>query len=721
MDASSSSSGTRPSRAPILTDSGLAFRAPPPVSPADSENEDDQIDNDVESEDEMDVGSAGRKRRAGKQKETRAKRPREELYAPRGLPPLRAPFHEDLPAKQQVVDYRLYRQPGNEIAEHKALRRISHHHIGRRAVPTTSEYYDDYKDRRSPEDAPKADDAALRFRVLGFTSSERHIVASANTSYIPYLPDPDDKGYRLRMRADLRFGAEDLTLVPTYYMPSHAPHLACIPRRPLAPRHPENLMWASDVHAWFDEVEVSFSRSSGMFVLKEPVYKELKKLVAPLCKQADKYLLRCRAQNVQPIAWARGLEISLSHTLGRLKTVPVSRERAPYMAREVQRLWLELRGMINFVSDVQPILVGTADPPDIYSVRWYIGAATADIAHAQHLHRAGVPTWVVQRFDYMMVDKMKSKDKVGVPYAASLRQMFSPDEMANTTRHPDNLPYIFEGLPTHPLRLQRLHQYSTVRVAITSPREQDRLDVDPLIFNSARPVKHTSSTLHPLDRLKLLPSPPSPASAAQPDLPQEDSQQQAPRARPEYLQEVDDGQPPLMSRSEKQHPLPAIDFDHYGALEDDVQQSEELPLEITLDSPSPEPTQLPRAAPMESVAGDKVGEGSAPKPPPPRRHTEAPAEVPTPGPAARWPAARAPTAKAPRPPPPPPRMRHPKLDKPSCTRFWEHEISRWSPSWISEAGKGDGNRVFPLPDIITGRETDEKCAFYVQAHLWRYP
>ena len=62
---------------------------------------------DVESEDEMDVGSAGRKRRAGKQKETRAKRPREELYAPRGLPPLRAPFHEDLPAKQQVSDWQV--------------------------------------------------------------------------------------------------------------------------------------------------------------------------------------------------------------------------------------------------------------------------------------------------------------------------------------------------------------------------------------------------------------------------------------------------------------------------------------------------------------------------------------------------------------------------------------------------------------------------------------
>ncbi|KAL1657520.1 hypothetical protein GGF50DRAFT_121830 [Schizophyllum commune] len=576
--------------------------------------------------------------------------------------------------------------------EHKALRRISHHHIGRRAVPTTSEYYDDYKDRRSPEDvlkalglpldgfvkAPKSDDAALRFRVLGFTSSERHIVASANTSYIPYLPDPDQRSYRVRMRADLRFGAEDLTLVPTYYMPSHAPHLACIPRRPLAPRHPENLMWASDVAAWFDEVEVSFSPSSGMFVLKEPVYKELKKLVAPLCKQADKYLARCRAQNVQPIAWARGLEISLSHTLGCLKTVPVTRERAPYMAREVQHLWLELTGMMNFISDVQPILVGTADPPEVYSVRWYIGAATTDIAHAQHLHRAGVPVWAVQRFDYMMVDKIKSKDKVGVPYAASLRQMFSPDEMANTARHPDNLPYIFEGLPTHPLHLQRLHQYSTVRVAITSPREQDLLDVDPLIFNSARQVKHTSSTLHPLDRLKQLPGPPTPTSAPG-ELPSEVSQQQPPPVRPEYLQEVDDEQPPLMARNEKQHQLPAVDFDHYGAPEDDVQQSEELPAEITVrqDSPPLQPAQMPSAAPVESAAGDKGLEGSVPKPFPPRSHAEVSTEVSTPGPAARWPAARAPTARAPKPPPPPPRTRHPKLNKPSCTRFWEHEISRW--------------------------------------------
>ncbi|KAL1658921.1 hypothetical protein GGF50DRAFT_120375 [Schizophyllum commune] len=104
FDSPRLSSGTRPSRAPILTDSGLAFRPPPPDSHTDSENEDDRIDNDVESEDEMDVGSAGRKRCAGKQKETRAKRPREEPYAPRGLQPLRAPFHEDLPAKQQVSD-----------------------------------------------------------------------------------------------------------------------------------------------------------------------------------------------------------------------------------------------------------------------------------------------------------------------------------------------------------------------------------------------------------------------------------------------------------------------------------------------------------------------------------------------------------------------------------------------------------------------------------------
>ena len=116
---------------------------------------------------------------------------------------------------------------------------------------------------------------------------------SPNATYIPYVPSPTNAHYRLRMRVDGNFGAEDLTLVPTYFMKGKAPHVACIPRCPPAPGHPWHLMFLG-VEGWFEKVEGLYTTNDDKVVLTAATFRELKKLIYPLRRLTAQYLHLCR-------------------------------------------------------------------------------------------------------------------------------------------------------------------------------------------------------------------------------------------------------------------------------------------------------------------------------------------------------------------------------------------------------------------------------------------
>ncbi|KAL1658396.1 hypothetical protein GGF50DRAFT_92657 [Schizophyllum commune] len=503
-DASTSPPGASPHGLVVLP-SGIVDRPPTPEAAWDVA---DTIP-DPDTYDAIPSSRAERKRLREERMslEAAGKRPRLlKRYVLIGLPPLRPPFYNELSPEAQVIDYRLYRQPNVPAAERLVLENLVLHRPLPRSVRPHDEGYgylfpdpvQVLEKNGLPPDCfrlpEKPEDPALQNRVIAWTQVEDYVVMSPNTSFIPYVPPPHVTNYRLRMRTDGNFGAEDWTLVPTYYMPRSAPHLAFIPRCPPAPGHPFHLMFLG-VDVWFESVLDTYKPKADKVVLARPIFKELKKLVNPLRKVAGEYLSSCKERKVDPMPWARGLEMTIGHLMGHLAYIPVAKRRAVLMARECQRLWRELYGMMNFVHLGQPILTGLVDAPEVKTPHWYIGAVTDDAEHVQLLYQAGVPVWYITEFDFALCQQLKSRDKLGVPYAEETLRMRAPADMACINRHPDNLPYIFEGSPKDPKRVLHLHRYATLRVSASRPVEDPDDGRDPLAFVS---FEGGSSRLRPL-------------------------------------------------------------------------------------------------------------------------------------------------------------------------------------------------------------------------------
>ncbi|KAI5821515.1 hypothetical protein K523DRAFT_422497, partial [Schizophyllum commune Tattone D] len=281
--------------------SGLVIRPSTPEGakhPANVTLADDEYD-------AMQAGWPGMRKRALEERQAELeKRPRvEKRYILMGMEPLRAPYHNELSAAEQAIDYRLYRDYGNAAGEKDALFRLVTHQPPKRVVLANDEGYDVVfpslgvylRKTDLPEDLfstmPEPEDPALRYRVIALSQDARNLVMSPNATYVPYTPSPDDEFYRLRMRIDGNFGAEDLTLVPTYFMRGRAPHIACIPRCPPAPGHPWHLMFLG-VEVWFEKIDTRYSADDDDKVVLTPsAFTELKKLIWPLRKLTAQYLL----------------------------------------------------------------------------------------------------------------------------------------------------------------------------------------------------------------------------------------------------------------------------------------------------------------------------------------------------------------------------------------------------------------------------------------------
>ncbi|KAL1749338.1 hypothetical protein FB107DRAFT_281002 [Schizophyllum commune] len=121
--------------------------------------------------------------------------------------------------------------------------------------------------------------------------------------------------------------------------------------------------------------------------------------------------------------------------------------------------------------------------------------------------------------------------------------MYTPAQMACINRHPDNLPFIFEGSPKDPRRVKHLHRYATLRVAVSRPIDDPSDDKDPLAFVD---FERGASRARPLANI------------------------------PGFIAEVGKGGPPR-TRGEQQHDLPPFDFDTANVPEQVEPPTEQLP------------------------------------------------------------------------------------------------------------------------------------------------
>ncbi|KAL1740635.1 hypothetical protein HDZ31DRAFT_47105 [Schizophyllum fasciatum] len=665
-------------------------------------------------------------------------------------PPRRVllPLHlQGLSDLEKCVNFELYRDQ-DPRREMKYLRAIVHHLRPPLPVKPKPQVRDPaviLRNHNLPRNVFRPstrteEDGRFLYRVLGFTESEGFMVASPNAAFLPHVPDPDAV-QRIRMRADRRFGAEDITLVSTYFLPNYAPHLACIPARPLSVHHPSQIMWM-EPEKLVEKLSSKLRDNHNAYILTAPAADQFHRVILPVCKRAGRYLDLCAQARKMPIVWTRGLKIALSHIFGYLKHIPAPRERALLMVRELQRLWLELKGMVNFVYDIQPILTGAVDQPEPVATQWYIGAITRDPRDVLNLQRAGVPVWHVMDFDFAAREVLLSKDQRGKPKALQLVKMYAPEQMAETGRHPDNLPYIFEGLPTDASRLRQIHRYTNLALSV-SPAYQDDLGQaagrDPYAHPAISNRVYGTSRLQPLEYLR---AGGEGLGVAQRRVAPEDAKRDMPM--------VDLQQPDTAFDEGEAGPAGSFDF-----VEDHNPFAEEDTMPMGGDVPAP------TAASATSTTTPAVEGTSAPA----TVSTTAPALPSTSSPATAAAALSKaatsttvpPIARSSAPPPPPKSMprsgdgvqwvqteggglfkatgsiyqpvgvhgvprprdlsRHHQGDLPVMPRVWRDARDEVQDNWRHDgAEKGDRFRTFPLPDTIVGSSSEAKIArFY---HVW---
>lgn len=216
---------------------------------------------------------------------------------------------------------------------------------------------------------------------------KRAIVTTANTSWMPEFPVASSE--QSCTRVDGRWGPQEYTIWPQLYHP-RVVHHSCIPvkgdARPVL--HFDALAlwdtftpddWQWDVNCGVPDLGLL---NAGRL-----------RVLANCAASVIERFKSCRSSD-NDRSFGSHLAATIRQGIDRLRVLPTWRTHTLALAAHVQRLSLELCGLIVLYDVVQPRIKTNgfiAKRP--LPVR---GAFTADAATAQGLHRLGIPAWFIQ-------------------------------------------------------------------------------------------------------------------------------------------------------------------------------------------------------------------------------------------------------------------------------------------------------------------------------------
>jgi hypothetical protein len=91
---------------------------------------------------------------------------------------------------------------------------------------------------------------------------------------------------------------------------------------------------------------------------------------------------------------AASLAVNLTRGLNRLRAISMSYREALISVRYLQRLWLELRALMDYLEIYRPRMeLHSSAPPKVANV---IGCFVHDVHVAERLFAAGIPYWLVR-------------------------------------------------------------------------------------------------------------------------------------------------------------------------------------------------------------------------------------------------------------------------------------------------------------------------------------
>lgn len=213
-------------------------------------------------------------------------------------------------------------------------------------------------------------------------------ITSANQNHIPLPPLGSKRP--LTLRTDSLYGDDDPIQWPQPFN-ANFPHYSCIPRRNARP---------ADSIIWWEPTRDSFISGEnaliGLGKLSLPRLVMLEKAADTLVTRVEAYLQVTPAVQVpKPLG---PLTQMMRHSLTRLKSVAMSVRQMMFQVRDVQRSWLEIVAMLDYMEIYRPRMnattgsIRTQVPPTADTM----GAFTSDLRVAQDHFAAGLPYWLIR-------------------------------------------------------------------------------------------------------------------------------------------------------------------------------------------------------------------------------------------------------------------------------------------------------------------------------------
>ncbi|RPD67802.1 hypothetical protein L226DRAFT_474384, partial [Lentinus tigrinus ALCF2SS1-7] len=225
----------------------------------------------------------------------------------------------------------------------------------------------------------KAHEAKVASRAM----FDQMVITSPNMDYIPAYPVETQV---IHTHRDGMWGLHEYSRLPQRLYPGRW-HVACIPIAASLPEIPSVLFTAiQEAQDWQEDLDIGFS---GLGYICE-------QLRCPL-ESAALHAIR-RFETINPPEDVRKygamLVMILRQVVDRMRYLPAAPNVAIAVAAHVQRICLELAGLITYINVVAPRLASADD----YSMQVLpvVGAIVAEASDAQNAMRVGLPTWFLQ-------------------------------------------------------------------------------------------------------------------------------------------------------------------------------------------------------------------------------------------------------------------------------------------------------------------------------------
>ncbi|TBU34262.1 hypothetical protein BD311DRAFT_774071 [Dichomitus squalens] len=216
------------------------------------------------------------------------------------------------------------------------------------------------------------------------------VVTTPNAKWVPEIAVAHSE---ITTFDDGRWGRHEYSRWPQQFT-RDAFHIHCIPVKPRR-NGPRDVLWRT-------LCRLDWKPFSCGVVGLGFLDKELEKQLATEVEDAIKRFRKCPSDDKGWNEIGKFLVVCVRHALDRLRSLPAVPGVIISLAAHVQRLTLELYGLIEWLEKVRMRVKEQVDCR--LAVLDVLGAYTSDPSVAQMLHRAGVPVWLLQPYgDHLVI------------------------------------------------------------------------------------------------------------------------------------------------------------------------------------------------------------------------------------------------------------------------------------------------------------------------------